>query len=282
MRYLKRQSTNKRLLNGKGLIYTQYEDIEAQSVGAFLVPKGTSAQRPSSPSEGQVRYNTTNRQLEVYEFNSGTSQVEWKTFRLSEPQNITLQNLGNGDDTEVNFGILNDNFGSGLGYPTTPENIFVLVENVLQIANTNYTLTQNPCNTNTNQMEAVFDYGVATGNPATGTGAFKIKTNTTPGPNFGQLLATDFQTKGYHVGQTVVVTGSAQNNGTYTVTAVTTQYLVVDTALTTEANNALGNTFFLDGKSSITGNSYPAGYYITFGTAVPTGKPVNVLHNFDK
>ena len=131
-------------------------------------------------------------------------------------------------------------------------------------------------------MEAVFDYGVATGNPATGTGAFKIKTNTTPGPNFGQLLATDFQTKGYHVGQTVVVTGSAQNNGTYTVTAVTTQYLVVNTPLTTEANNALGNTFFLDGKSSITGNSYPAGYYITFGTAVPTGKPVNVLHNFDK
>ena len=158
----------------------------------------------------------------------------------------------------------------------------MLVENVLQIANTNYTLTQNPCNTNTNQMEAVFDYGVATGNPATGTGAFKIKTNTTPGPQFGQLLATDFQTKGYHVGQTVIVTGSAQNNGTYTVTAVTTQYLVVNTPLTTEANNALGNTFFLDGKSSITGNSYPAGYYITFGTPVPTGKPVNVLHNFDK
>ena len=38
---------------------------------------------------------------------------------------------------------------------------------------------RNPCNTNTNQMEAVFDYGVATGNPATGTGAFKIKTNST-------------------------------------------------------------------------------------------------------
>ncbi len=36
------------------------------------------------------------------------------------------------------------------------------------------------------------------------------------------------------------------------------------------------------GKSSITGASYPAGTYITFGTAVPTGKPVTVLHNFDK
>ena len=97
-----------------------------------------------------------------------------------------------------------------------------------------------------------------------------------------QLLATDFQTKGYHVGQSLVVTGTASNNGTYTVTAVTTQYLVVNTSLVNEANNALGNTFFLDGKSSVTGNSYPAGYYITFGTAVPTGKPVNVLHNFDK
>ena len=38
-------------------------------------------------------------------------------------------------------------------------------------------------NTNTNQMEAVFDYGVATGNSATGTGAFKIK-KTRHGPKF--------------------------------------------------------------------------------------------------
>ena len=26
----------------------------------------------------------------------------------------------------------------------------------------------------------------------------------------------------------------------------------------------------------------PAGYYVNFGTPVPTGKPVTVLHNFDK
>ena len=52
MRYLKRQSTNKRLLNGKGLIYTQYEDIEAQSVGAFLVPKGCLLYTSPSPRDG--------------------------------------------------------------------------------------------------------------------------------------------------------------------------------------------------------------------------------------
>ena len=52
--------------------------------------------------------------------------------------------------------------------------------------------------------------------------------------------------------------------------------------LNTEANNGGGNTFNMDGRSSVTGLSYPAGQYITFGTAVPTGKPVTVLHNFDK
>ena len=47
MRYLKRQSTNRRLLRGKGVIYDQYENIEIQSTGALLMPKGTTAQRPN-------------------------------------------------------------------------------------------------------------------------------------------------------------------------------------------------------------------------------------------
>lgn len=265
MRYLKRQSTNKRLLNGKGLIYTQYETIEAQSTGAFLVPKGTQVQRPATPIEGQLRFNTTLRQLEVYESLGGGAPV-WKQFRLSEPQNIVVQNLSNGDDTEVNFGILNDGFGSGLGYPTASENILVMVENVLQIPNTNYTLTQNPCDVNSNTISAVANYN------ATGVGAF-VSSNP---------ALIDWQSKGYHVGQSVVVTGSATNNGTFTVTAVTPSHLSVNTLLNTEANSVGGNTFSMDGKSSVTGLSYPSGQYITFGTAVPTGKPVTVLHNFDK
>ena len=47
MRYLKRQSTNRRLLRGKGVIYDQYENIEIQSTGVLLMPKGTTAQRPN-------------------------------------------------------------------------------------------------------------------------------------------------------------------------------------------------------------------------------------------
>jgi hypothetical protein len=141
-----------------------------------------------------------------------------------------------------------------------------MVENVLQIPNTNYTLTQNPCDVNSNIISAVRDYN------STGVGAF-VSGNT-------QLV--DWQSKGYHVDQTLIVTGSATNNGTYTVTAVTPSHLSVNRLMFDEANLGAGNTFRMDGRSSITGLAYPSGQYITFGTAVPTGKPITILHNFDK
>ena len=263
MRYLKRQSTNRRLLRGKGVIYDQYENIEIQSTGALLMPKGTTAQRPTAVV-GQLRYNTQTKSFEAYEDlqNGGAT---WKEFRLAEPVAITQQNLGNGDDTEVNFGILNSNY-TGYLVPSTAQSILVMVENVLQIPGTNYTLTQNPGDVASNIISAVGNYN------ATGVGAFVS----------GNAGIVDWLSKGYHVGQSIVVTGTQTNNGTYSVTAVTATHLSVNQLLNTEANSGQGNTFVVDGKSSITGVSYPAGTYITFGTAVPTGKPVTVLHNFDK
>ena len=263
MRYLKRPSTNRRLLRGKGVIYDQYENIEIQSTGALLMPKGTTAQRPTAVV-GQLRYNTQTKSFEAYEDlqNGGAT---WKEFRLAEPVAITQQNLGNGDDTEVNFGILNSNY-TGYLVPSTAQSILVMVENVLQIPGTNYTLTQNPGDVASNIISAVGNYN------ATGVGAFVS----------GNAGIVDWLSKGYHVGQSIVVTGTQTNNGTYSVTAVTATHLSVNQLLNTEANSGQGNTFSIDGKSSITGVSYPAGTYITFGTAVPTGKPVTVLHNFDK
>lgn len=265
MRYLKRQSTNRRLLRGKGVIYDQYENIEIQSTGALLMPKGTTAQRPTAVV-GQLRYNTQTKSFEAYEDlqNGGAT---WKEFRLAEPVAITQQNLGNGDDTEVNFGILNSAY-TGYLVPSTAQSILVMVENVLQIPSTNYTLTQNPCDVSSNQVGVIGNYN------ATNVGAY-VSNNTS---------IVDWLAKGYHVGQTIVVSGAAttNNNGTKTVTAVTASHLSVNSLLATETNSGQGNTFVVDGKSSITGVSYPAGTYITFGTAVPTGKPVTVLHNFDK
>lgn len=263
MRYLKRQSTNRRFLNGKGIIYNQYEDIIVDSTGSIRVPKGTTADRPV-PEVGMLRYNTTSKSFEVYEDVQGGGAT-WKEFRLAEPVSITQQNLGNGDDIEVNFGPLDSQF-TGYAVPTSPQSVLVMVENVLQIPTTNYILGQNPGDVASNTISAVRNYNT------TGVGAF-VSSNP---------AIIDWQTKGYHVDQTIVVTGTQNNNGTYTVTAVTPSHLSVDRLLIDELNSGGGNTFDVEGRSSITGLAYPSGTYLLFGTPVPTGKPVTVLHNFDK
>lgn len=42
------------------------QNVTFNSVGGFRVPSGTTAQRPSSPVNGMIRYNTTIPQLEIY------------------------------------------------------------------------------------------------------------------------------------------------------------------------------------------------------------------------
>ena len=42
------------------------QNVTCSSTGALSVPSGTTAQRPASPTNGMLRYNTTTSQLEVY------------------------------------------------------------------------------------------------------------------------------------------------------------------------------------------------------------------------
>lgn len=42
------------------------QNVTLNSVGGFTVPSGTTAQRPSVPVNGMLRYNTTIPQLEIY------------------------------------------------------------------------------------------------------------------------------------------------------------------------------------------------------------------------
>ena len=42
------------------------QNVTLSSTGALSVPSGTTAQRPSSPVNGMLRYNTTIPQLEIY------------------------------------------------------------------------------------------------------------------------------------------------------------------------------------------------------------------------
>lgn len=42
------------------------QNVTLSSTGAFTVPSGTTAQRPATPVNGMLRYNTTIPQLEIY------------------------------------------------------------------------------------------------------------------------------------------------------------------------------------------------------------------------
>jgi hypothetical protein len=138
MRLIKRQTTNLRSIAGKGVIYDVNNQVILDSQNVMLVPKGTTAQRPEFPTNGHVRYNTNSEELEVFQNDT------WRKLRFKEPnQNpgIVQQNLGVGDADETVFGPLNSQ-DADFPIPAAAQNILVFVENVFQVAETNYTLEQ--------------------------------------------------------------------------------------------------------------------------------------------
>lgn len=140
MRFIKRQSTNLRNLSGKGVHVDTTDQVIVDTTNSMVLPKGGTVDRPFYPTEGHIRYNTTTNELETYQDNS------WRKIRFKEPnQNpgIVQQNLGNGDAVETDFGPL-DSGDSDYPVPAAAQNILVFVENVFQIATTNYELVQNP------------------------------------------------------------------------------------------------------------------------------------------
>ena len=136
MRLMKAQNTNLRNIYGKGVKYDINGQVIIDSTNTMLVPKGTEAQRPSSPVTGHIRYNTDDDQFEAYQNGA------WRELRFKEPNQdpgITQQNLGNGDATETVFGPLASG-DADYPVPAAAQNVLVLVENVFQISTTNYTL----------------------------------------------------------------------------------------------------------------------------------------------
>ena len=148
MRLIKQQTTNLRRIQptSKGVKYDIDDQVVMVSTRALTVPVGTLAERPgeagvgTSSAIGQVRYNTTDQQLEAYQNGA------WREVRFKEPNQdpgIVWQNLGTGNAAadETVFGELQSN-DTDYPVPATVTNIIVLVENVVQIPTTNFTLHQ--------------------------------------------------------------------------------------------------------------------------------------------
>jgi hypothetical protein len=153
MKFLKTKGISKFSINDRALIY--YPDgvgpgnrIVVNAKGGIMLPKGTTAQRPQLTSvrqptdaNGTIRYNTSTTSIEAYV--GGAWVIVASAFAAA----ITKQTLGPGDGTSTIFGPLNTTFAAS--YAASADNIIVLVENVMQISTTNFTINQNPTSSGT-------------------------------------------------------------------------------------------------------------------------------------
>ena len=270
MRLLKAQNTNLRTINGRGVQFDVNDQVFMESTNVMRIPKGTTAQRPTTPENGHIRYNTTDEVFELYENGA------WRNVRSAEPfrPGITQQNLGTGDAVEKIFGPLAS--GDALfPVPAAAQNVLVFVENVFQISTTNYTLVQNPAKTNT--IASIISVGATT----------VVQTSTNHGyaaTDLVQILelnAAGDAVENLNNGDS----SSPTSHSIVSIPAANRIEVAVDTtggnALNYPAapNNALAT---IRRASSIDGQAYADGYYLEFTSAPDLGKPITVLHNFDK
>lgn len=262
MKYLKTKNISKFSISDKTFIANPYGRITTNSKNSLQIPAGSTAQRPqpSLTTNGMMRLNTTTGRFEMYQAN------DWRDIKFKSPSQVTYQSFGPGNNIEILFGPLSPTPPATIedGLPWTGSQLMVYVENVFQLfgntAGRNYTILQNPCNVTGTDIS--FTSGT--------------KTITSSGINF--------LTQGFHTGQTIVITGSGSNDGTYTVATVTASTIVVNETL---ADESAGASVTIVGRSTLTSVPYPAGYYIKFATPVPAtgggGNPiyVTVITGFD-
>lgn len=341
MRFLKRQTINRRQLKDP-TVYSDISDanvyINPRNSGSMVLPSGTDAQIPANPINGMMRYNSDHSEVQVYQSGS------WRSLRFKEPTLITQQSLGAGDGTNLYFGPLSPapvaTVQSGITWDVTQmaKNVLVVVENVLQLAITNYTVVQNPT-IPSEVYTPKLSYAATTGSTTLYFNSHVLGGSASWSGNVATLTFTALTQTPFAVGSSIVVTGYVPTayNGTFTVTASTSSSvsyaLVSSTTVSTvsgqiksadamytsvditgatingHANIPNGTTIVsavsdvntdalisvvisqatttstiaVNTQVTITeGIQNPAGYYLKFGSPVPFGKMVTVLHGFDK
>jgi hypothetical protein len=139
MKFLKQKNISKYSITDQTLFTNHYGRAVMGLSGGLRLPQGTTAQRPQTSgvrypgdssefADGTIRYNIDTNTLEA--LIAGV----WEVVRAPGATTITKQTLGPGNNVDVSFGPLTLT-------PSSADNIIVLVENVMQISTTNYTLT---------------------------------------------------------------------------------------------------------------------------------------------
>ena len=148
MRFLKTLTLNRRAIYDDRLAITTLDSIVMNTPKNLLIPKGVESNRPGSPTNGMIRYNTDTNQFEGYQAGA------WRQFRFKEATNIIFQtNLSVGNDVETDFGPLSpDPFlyssANGVTWDAAQiaQNILVINETIWQVpgAGKDYIIVQKP------------------------------------------------------------------------------------------------------------------------------------------
>ena len=264
MRLLKAQNTNLRNIYGNGVKYDVDQQVILDSNNSMLISKGTTAQRPGSPSNGHMRYNTDVDEFEFYQ------DSQWRKVSYKESTAITQQNVGSGDAVETLFGPL-DNSDTDFPNPTSAQSVLVFVENVFQISGTNYTLVQNPGARA--EVSSIISIGATT----------VIETATNHGFTTADLVYVSGVESSVDDNLENLNTDDSSSPGSHTIVSVPALNRLeigVDTVGANISNYTAGTGFIL--KAGTSTGPYVDGYYLSFTSAPDLDKPITVLHNFDK
>ena len=259
MRFLKTLTLNRRAIYDSRVALTTSNDLTIADSRSMIIPKSNGS--ITSPVTGQMRYNTSTNEVEVYQ----GSSASWRSMRFKESTGITQQNLGVGDANTVYFGPLNPAPPAVVQSGTTwgGQNLLVVVENVIQLHTTNYTIVQNPT------IPGQTYSGDTSSNAIVG--ATTINFDVVTSPIYPSVNIT---------GATVTGSASLQANTVVSSYTVDSQgrltSIVIDKAVIT-ATIPTGTVLTITDASNVA-----TGYYIQFSSAVPYGKPVTVLHGFDQ
>lgn len=135
MRYLRKLVINRRAPFDDRLAVDITNSIVMNTTNNLLMPKGTTSERPVSPVEGMIRYNTTNHEVEIYQ----GSSASWRNLRFKEATGITRETY-TGNNVDTVFGPLSPQPPTVVqsGATWTGDNLIVTVGNVYQNWTANY------------------------------------------------------------------------------------------------------------------------------------------------